>query len=207
MQELTQPEVIAETDLQPLPPQDPNPLPESAQPMEEADPSEVLRSAMAGNFLQHCVNNAVADKSHGRDPLSVGVANAISSLMVAIFRLSPDHFEVVLDAVARSIGEVRVDQTPVSEMLMGCWAVHMSRNGNLNATLGRMKDIADYDRHQFIAQRMATLAAGNPNPAVVEPEVTHPAPPVEADNAEEKPAEVPRKSRSRAAKKRQSGEA
>ena len=85
MQELTQPEVIAETDLQPLPPQDPNPLPESAQAMEEADPSEVLRSAMAGNFLQHCVNNAVADKSHGRDPLSVGVANAISSLMVAIF--------------------------------------------------------------------------------------------------------------------------
>ena len=87
--------------------------------------------------------------------------------------------------------------------MLGC--VHMSRNGNLNATLGRMKDIADYDRHQFIAQRMATLAAGNPNPAVVEPEVAQPAPPVEADNAEEKPTEVPRKSRSGAGKKRRGG--
>lgn len=198
MQDLNEPTTVAEADLQPLP--------EAHQPMEEADPAEVLRSAMASNYLQHCLNSAVADKTHGGAPLAVGVATAVSGLLLAIFRLSPEHLEETLNAVSRGIGEVKIDETYLSELLMNVWAVGLSRNGQLNATLGRMKDIAEYDRHQFIAQHMATLAAGNQVPAVVEPELAQPAPPVEADNADEKPAELPRKARSRAAKKRLEGE-
>lgn len=198
MQDSNEPTTVAETDLQPLP--------EAHQPMEEADPAEVLRSAMASNYLQHCLNSAVADKTHGGAPLAVGVATAVSGLLLAIFRMSPEHFEETLTAVSRGIGEIKIDETHLSEMLMGTWAVGLSRNGQLNATLGRLKDIADYDRNQFIAQHMATLAAGSQAPDAVEPELAQPAPPVEAGNADEKPAELPRKVRSRAAKKRPDGE-
>lgn len=204
MQDLNAPDVINESDLQ-QPQVDPASLPDTNPAMEEADPAEVLRTAMASNYLQHCVNSAVADKSHGGAPLQVGMATAVSGLLLAIFRMSPDHFEDTLNAVSRGIGEVKIDQTHLSEMLMGVWAVGLSRNGQLNAALGRMKDIADYDRHQFIAQQFA-LATGKPAPAEVEPELAQPAPPVEPDNADEKPAEGARKVRSRAAKKRQGGE-
>lgn len=204
MQDLNEPATIAETDLQQLQ-ENPTPLPEAHQPVEEADPAEVLRTAMASNYLQHCVNSAVADQTHGGAPLQVGMATAVSGLLLAIFRMSPDHFEDTLNAVSRGIGEVKIDQTHLSEMLMGVWAVGLSRNGQLNAALGRMKDIADYDRHQFFAQQVA-LATGKPAPAEVEPELAQPAPPVEPDNADEKPAEGARKVRSRAAKKRQGGE-
>lgn len=201
MQDLNQPENLNENVL-PGAADELTPQPEQTT---EADPAEVLRTAMASNFLQHCLNSAVADQSHGGDPMMVGVQHAVGGLMLAILRMSPDQFQAVVESISRGLTEVRIDQTQLSELLMTSWAVGLARNGQLNRVLGQMKDVAEYDRNTFMIERMASLSNQTAQqPAEVAPEV---AVPVEAQNAAEKPAEEAPKAEKRTAKKRKSDSA
>lgn len=142
---------------------------EQMQPQE--DPTVTLRRAMANNFLQHCVNAAIAEHGEATDQATAqGAMNAVADIAVNIIGALDEGTENRLMLIADALGAVQVNGTPLPNILMQMWAVSLSRQGRLHQFVGSMLDAG----HQDMMRSM--MAAANP-PA--------PAPVVEAEPAAE----------------------
>lgn len=124
---------------------------------EQVSETELLRQSMARNYLQHCVNAAVAEQ--GPEAVLTGIHNALSTLILTAFNVNPDNNALVLETMAATLGDVRVGEQPLPELLMEVWAVSQARQGRLNVMLGKLRDRAELDRNQFIMNQMQQLAA------------------------------------------------
>jgi len=152
------------------------------QPAPEVDPVAMFRQVMAQNFVQHCVNAAVAEKVE--NPAMEGVKVALNELLVATF--NQGDIQQAIGVIANAIATVGFDDgSTLADQLMGAWAVAASRNNKINMLLGRMRDEADADFQAFTHNQIMALRNEVFPPA---PEEAVPA--AEAEQAESLPAEA-----------------
>lgn len=129
---------------------------------QEVDQETMLRMAVAHNYLQHCVNAALAAKGADETPSDAtltGHSQAIVSLLVTMLQVQPELNHIVLEVIAGAIGEIKVSEKPLPEVLMEQWVVSQARQGRMNALLGRLRDCAELDRNMYAHQQTQLLQA------------------------------------------------
>ena len=124
---------------------------------EQVSETELLRQSMARNYLQHCVNAAVAEQSP--EAVLTGIRNALSTLILTALNVTPNNNALVLETMASTMGEVSVGEQVLPELLMEVWAVSQARQGRLNVMIGKLRDRAELDRNQFLMNQMQQLNA------------------------------------------------
>lgn len=135
-------------------------LPVDDELQSEVDQGVALRQAMANNYLNHCINGAVAENHPDATPITallMGTHNAIISLLMAALQHTPDQNDAQLNVIATSLGELSLGGRPMPEVLMDVWAVAQSRQGTLNQLIGKLRDRVELDRNQFMADQLQQL--------------------------------------------------
>lgn len=125
------------------------------------DPIVMVRQAMAGNFIQHCVNAAVVDKAE--NPIYEGTSTALRELLVVILQQGKEQTEQTLyqniQLIADSIASLNFGtETTLAEQLMFSWAVAAGRSGKLNSLLGQLRDAAEADYRRFLQGNLENLS-------------------------------------------------
>lgn len=143
---------------------------------QQLDPAAIVRQAVAGNFIQHCVNAAVTEKAE--QPLAKGIVTAINELLVVALNQDIGLAGKNIPLIAQAISTVGFGggETNLAEQLMITWAVAAGRSGQLNTLLGKLRDASEVDYQRYVQEQFAAL---RPTPA-----------PVAAVESEEVPAPV-----------------
>lgn len=93
--------------------------------------AEVLRSAFAGNYFQHCVN-ACADEAEkaGKNPLFVGSVDCLSELIGGVIGAGgQEQMNEQIEAVMQAIDRVTVGNAPLAALIARRWVAGAVQHG------------------------------------------------------------------------------
>lgn len=113
---------------------------EVTEQVEQSSPVEQLRGAMAGNYIDHCINARVAECSEsGVNPLHVGGVDAICTVIAQVVGAAgPDGMKVLMNA----LGHLVIEEVPVIQYLVKTTIVNAASQGTAFALLGELQAVA-----------------------------------------------------------------
>lgn len=136
--------------------------------------AEMLRDAMAGNFVNHCVNGRVAEcQEHQTDPRIVGGVDAIASVLAQVINLAGEEgVEQQFGAVMDGLGLITVNGAPVLQLIVSSVIAKAAEQDTAFAMLGELQGVAMKvmmnsamnQVYSACAQKVAEAAAGAPDP-------------------------------------------
>lgn len=138
--------------------------------------AEMLRDAMAGNFIEHCVNGRVAEcQEHQADPRIVGSVDAVASVLAKVINLAGEEgVEQQFSAVIDGLGLLTVNGVPVLQLIVSSVIAKAAEQGTAFTMLGELQGMAMKvmvngamnQVYSACAQQMAGAgsAAGAPDP-------------------------------------------
>lgn len=106
--------------------------------------AEMLRDAMAGNFLEHCVNGRVAEcQEHQADPRIVGGVDAVASVLAKVINLAGEEgVEQQFGAVIEGLGLLTINGVPVLQLIVSNVITKAAEQGTAFALLGELQGMA-----------------------------------------------------------------
>lgn len=106
--------------------------------------AEVLRSAFAGNYFQHCVN-ACADEAEkaGKNPLFVGSVDCLSELIGGVIGAGgQEQMSAQVEAVMQAIDRVTVGNMPLAVLIARRSVAMAAQQGLAFSALGDLQSVA-----------------------------------------------------------------
>lgn len=108
------------------------------------EPEETLRTAVANNYLSHCVNARVVEcKQHNADPLFVGSIDAISTLTRQVINAAGEEgMRQQVEALTEGLGLVSINGAPLIQLVMEAAIAKYATNGAAMSVIGNLQGIA-----------------------------------------------------------------
>lgn len=117
---------------------------EQAQEQQERSPEDVLRDAMATNYLSHCTNARVVEcQEHGADPRYVGSIDAIATLARQVINAGGEEgLKQQVEALVEGLGLLSINGAPVMPLVMELAIAKYASNGSAMPLLGSLQGVA-----------------------------------------------------------------
>lgn len=137
----------------------------------ERSQEELLRDAVAANFISHCVNGRAAEcQEHQADPRIVGGVDAVATVVAQVINMAGEEgIEQQFKAVIDGLDLLTVNGAPVLQLIVSAVIARAAEQGTAFGMLGELQGMAmkvmmNGAMNQVYSACAQQMAAGAPDP-------------------------------------------